>query len=72
MLLEGQWRLEYAHRVKHYMKLNGFTQKVLAEKTGISTTTINKYLNAKTTPGAYNTAKIAKALSCLPSDLIGS
>lgn len=72
MLTEEQWQMEYIRRVKHYMKLKGFTQKALAEKAGLSVASINKYLNAKATPSGYNNAKIAKALGCLPSDLIGS
>ena len=44
---------------------------LLSYKTGISTVTLSKYMNGKTTPSTYNIQKIAQALRCSVTELIG-
>lgn len=67
---EEQWRIEFARRLIKKMNRRGFTQKLLAEQTGISALMIHKYVSGKSTPSIYNVEKIARALNYSVSDFL--
>lgn len=68
-LTEEQYRIEFADRLFFAMLTRGVTQEELADKLGISQTTISQYLNSKRTPSFYMVDRIAKALDCSTDDL---
>lgn len=57
-------------RLNELMGLKGFTQQTLAEYTGISKGSINKYINKQTTPSMTALRKIAYALQCSMDELL--
>lgn len=69
VLSEERWRAEFVFKVRHRMMRKGLTQKDLAEMSGVSLMSINKYLNMKSTPTAYTVMKIANALGCSSTEL---
>lgn len=48
----------------------GKTQDTLSYETGISPTTISKYVHGKATPSLYNARKIAQSLNCNINELL--
>lgn len=47
------------------------SQSELAERSGVYITTIVKYEDGATTPGADKVCALADALDCTPNDLLG-
>lgn len=60
----------FASNLAEIMTMRGYGQSILAEKTGLSPAIISKYLNRKSTPTITNLRKIARALNCLPEELL--
>lgn len=61
---EEEWEIKFSNNLKRKLRNVGMTQDLLAFETGISVVTINKYINGKSIPSAYNLRKIANALKC--------
>ena len=60
----------FACNLAEIMQTKGFGQLELAERTGLSTATISKYLRKKATPTVTNLEKIAHALNCSRDELL--
>ena len=60
----------FAANLAEHMKMAGCGQALLSEKTGLSTAIISKYLRKKSTPSITSLRKIARALDCLPEELL--
>lgn len=56
--------------LQRHMRIMLMDQTMLAEASGISGTTISKYINCKATPSAYALYRLAAALNCSPNDLL--
>ena len=57
--------------IKYELEDAWMTQKELAEATGISRSTISKYINAEVMPSLVNINNIANVLDCSIDKLIG-
>lgn len=68
---ENQWRESFSFKLRKRMETTSLNQEKLSERTGISTHTISKYMRGKATPSTYNLCKIARALKCSETELIG-
>ena len=64
---ELEWMKLFANNLKAAMKKQGYTQKSLADATGISESSINTYVNAKKTPGIKAIMNISYELD-IPCD----
>lgn len=62
-------RAVFAANLAEFMRMRGIGQTVLAERTGLSSAIISKYLNQKSTPTITSVRKIARALNCHPDEL---
>lgn len=60
---------EIASNIEKFRKLNGWTQKDLANKAGISTSTISDYINHRTLINPGNVEKIAMAFKVEKHDI---
>lgn len=60
---------EFCYRLKHMMTIRGYNQLRLSEETGISNTTINKYLTGQTVPSILKVMRIARVLKCSLDEL---
>lgn len=58
-------------RIAETRKIKGWTQGQLAEKSGLSTNTINRFENARRVPDALQLIRLGDALSCAPESLLG-
>ena len=67
---EEQLRIEFSKRVSKILRRRGMSQLELSNLTGISTTTISKYMSRKATPSLYNANRIARALGCSIDELM--
>lgn len=67
-MTEVEHRKELSFRLRKIMRHRGMTQNELADATGLSRYTVNRYLNGKVTPSFYHIDKIAKALDCSVDD----
>ena len=61
---ENTWKNNFARRLTLKIRNTCYTQERLANETGISIVTINKYATGKAIPNACNLEKIASALNC--------
>lgn len=62
-------KAQISTNIKNIMKSRGITQMSLAEKTGISKSTISDYLNNKTLINPDNVQKVANALNVKKSEI---
>lgn len=62
-------RSAFAANLSEIMVMRGIGQAVLAERTGLSSAIISKYLHRKATPTITSVRKIARALNCHPDEL---
>ena len=62
-------KLQISSNIKRIMKSKGMTQLNLADKTGISKSTISDYLNNKTLINPDNVQKVADALNVKKSEI---
>lgn len=60
----------FASNLAELMRMKGFGQPELSERTGLSTASISKYLRKKATPTITNLEKIAHALNCSRDELL--
>ena len=60
----------FATNLAEIMRLKGFGQPELSERTGLSTASISKYLRKKATPTITNLERIANALNCSRDELM--
>ena len=60
----------FSRNLMDRMKTKGFGQASLAERTGLSSAIISKYLNKKSTPTITNVIRIADALDCEVEELL--
>ena len=60
----------FAANLAELMRMKGFGQPELSERTGLSTASISKYLRKKATPTITNLEKIAHALNCSRDELL--
>ena len=67
---DDTWKRDFAIVLKRKMKDRFMTQKILSDRTGISTVSINGYINGRTMPTARNIQRLAEALECSVSELI--
>jgi len=56
-------------RIKYYLDKNNMTQRELAEKTGMTETSISRYVSGIRIPRATECIEIAKVLGCKAEDL---
>lgn len=61
--------IRFSDRLKHQMILHGFDRNKLMELTGISRSTLSRYLNGRTYPTARHLDLIMQVLNCCYSDL---
>lgn len=61
----------FAANLVDLMQSRGFSQRSLAERTGLSVGVISNYLNKRTTPTVSAAYKLAMALECSIGDLTG-
>ena len=71
MIDELGFKTIFKNKLRYYMTMRGVTQSDLSKLSGVSQTTIKRYLDGTRTASAYCVAKIAKALGCNISDLTG-
>lgn len=69
-ITDERCRDSFVYHVTDLMTARGFTQQTLAEYTGISKGSINKYLNKNATPSMTALRKIAHALQCRLDELL--
>jgi DNA-binding Xre family transcriptional regulator len=60
----------FAANLAELMRMKGFGQPELSERTGLSTASISKYLRKKATPTITTLEKIANALNCNRDELL--
>lgn len=68
-LEEQDYRYLLGIRLRNLLIRNSVNREYLSNTTGISETTISRYINGTSTPSVYNIHKIAKALKCTINDL---
>ena len=61
----------FAERLRHWRRERGLSLKALAEKIGVSESTIVGYEQARKTPGIDKLMALATALNCPVTDLLG-
>ena len=59
-----EWRKEFSRRLYVAMEHRGMTQKLLAELTGVSQSSLSFYMSGRKLPSAYIMCQLAKALDC--------
>lgn len=69
-LTEEQWKFEFRTRLYQMMIRNGFSQKRLAEKIGVSEVMISRYITGECIPNSIMLHKLAKALHCSMDDFV--
>ena len=71
MMTEQEWREAFAKRLRKLAYKKGpYTQKQLAELSGISEPTISHYMNGSRIPNGNNILRLARALNCSADALI--
>lgn len=69
-ITDGNCREVFASNLAEAMISKGIGQAILAERTGLSSACISKYLHKKSTPTVTQVEKIARALGCHRDDLL--
>lgn len=69
LLSEEEYKQEFAYRLRRLMEANGYGQDSLSRATGISQSSISKYIRGDALPGYYNLMKFSHALKCPVSEL---
>lgn len=60
----------FAANLAEMMRMRGIGQAYLADRAGLSSAMISKYLNCKATPSVTNLKNIARVLNCHVDELI--
>lgn len=61
--------VRFSTNLKRIMNKRFMTQRELAEKSGLTILSVNKYVNGHATPSFDSAVKLADALNCTVSDL---
>ena len=69
-MTELQWLEIFGDNLKDMMDSAGYTQRDLADDTGLSEATISKYINKQQMPGVKSLISIAYVLDCSLDDLM--
>lgn len=69
-LSDAEFRETFANNLSEFMRMRGIGQAYLADRTGLSSAMISKYLNRQATIGATNLINIARVLNCDVEELI--
>ena len=69
-MTEQDYREVVAYRIKTYMIRKGITQSDLAERMGVVRSTVRKWIDAKSTPSAYNVRKMSIIFKCSPNEIV--
>ena len=69
---EEDWRKEFTYRLIGLMYELEMTRIELSEKTGISMSSIGKYISGRSTPSGWAVFRLAEALDCPVEYLMGT
>ena len=69
-MTERQWIDIFSGNLRELIVYSGMTQKELADASGLSEITINKYINGRTMPSVKGLLNLVYALNCDFTDLI--
>lgn len=69
-LPEEEYRKIFANRLRNRMEAKAMNEKFLSEKSGVSQSSVNGYLQGKRLPTIQTAFKLAEALSCDLSALL--
>ena len=61
---ELEWIETFAGNLTEIIKESGYSQREIADMTGIMQSTISKYMNGKMMPSVKNIVNLAYALNC--------
>ena len=67
---ESEWLNIFSDNLSNMLKRAGFTQRELAEETGLSAAAISNYINGQKMPTAKAIVNIAYVLNCSTDDLV--
>lgn len=70
IMSEDTCRREFVYKLSEKMETRGITQSELADRSGVSTITVNKVLNCRQTPTIYTAYRLANGLNCRLHELI--
>lgn len=62
-MTESQWNQEFAKKLRYKMNAEEVDQKELAELSGVSETSVSRYLAGTQSPKMFAIVRMAKALS---------
>ena len=62
---------EFGTRLEQIMKMKGYTQKKLAEESGLTEAAISRYIAGQREPKAIAIVNIARVLNVTADDLLG-
>ncbi len=68
-ITDAECKAIFANNLAEFMRMRGMGQTALAERTGLSSAMISKYLTQKSVPSLTNVKRIARALNCHPDEL---
>ena len=63
-LNEDQVRREFSIRLRNKMQERGISSQILAERCGLTTAMVSRYLTRKATPSLSTVVKLSRALRC--------
>ncbi len=69
-MTEEQWNAEFAKKLNYKINAMSISQKELSELSGVSETSISRYLSGTQTPKTYALTQIASALNASIYELI--
>lgn len=69
-MTESEWLNIFGNNLLEMMREYGYTQDTLAKETGLSKSTICKYINKQQIPRASALINIANAFGCNIDDLV--
>ena len=61
-MTESRWRIELGHKIYRTMMERGMLMSELSDISGISYSSLSKYINGHKSPGSYTLKRIATAL----------
>lgn len=69
-MTEHSWIEEFSNRLARFICLKNKTQIDISKETGISQSTLNRYLTGKSIPTIHVLRRISHTLNCSISDLV--
>lgn len=67
---EDEWNAEFGRRLRAKLSRAMMSQKDLGEVTGISQSTISRFISGRGSPNAYQVGRLAAALKCSVAELV--